>query len=363
MLKTKVIVFRNGGPLRNYERWKYGEHVLETVSYYKYLGILFSSRNSWYMSQKTLANQASKALFAVKSRLTQFGNVNLSVMFKIFDTKILPILLYGSEIWFSHPSMDIEKVHNQFCKYVLRLPIYATNVFARSELGRYKLEVFKYLKAIKYWLRVLSLSDGRIPKLCYKMQRRWVANDTECWLFHIRNLLFSSGFGEAWLNQGVGNKQAFLKLFKQRLKDMDMQSLNMDIQDMDRLRTYKILKVRFGTESYLFNIKNTILRTLFSKFRGGLLKLEGNMGRYPRVPFDTRLCPLCHSDVETEFHFLMICPCLMTVRRKYLTAIWYMYPSINKFVQLCNSSNPNTVTSIARYILCAMKVRANLLTN
>ena len=59
ILKTKVIVFRNGGPLRNYERWKYGEHVLETVSYYKYLRILFSSRNSRYMSQKTLANQAS----------------------------------------------------------------------------------------------------------------------------------------------------------------------------------------------------------------------------------------------------------------------------------------------------------------
>ena len=206
-------------------------------------------------------------------------------------------------------------------------------------------------------------TDCRIPKLCYKMQRRWVANDTECWLFHIRNLLFSSGFGEVWLNQGVGNKQAFLKFFKQRLKDMDMQSLNMDIQDMDRLRTYKILKVKFGTESYLFNIKNTILRTLFTKFRGGLLKLEGNMGRYPRVSFDARICPLCYSDVETEFHFLMICPSLMTVRRKYLTAIWYTYPSINKFVQLCNSSNPNTITNIARYILCAMKVRANLLTN
>ena len=164
ILKTKVIVFRNGGPQRNYERWKYGEHVLETVSYYEYLGILFSSRNSWYMSQKTLAYQASKALFAVKSRLRQFGNVHLSVMFKIFDTKILPILLYGSKLWFSHPSRDVEKVHNQFC---------------------------------------------RIPKLCYKMQRRWVANDTECWLFHIRNLLFSSGFGEAWLNQGVGNKHHF----------------------------------------------------------------------------------------------------------------------------------------------------------
>ena len=93
------------------------------------------------------------------------------------------------------------------------------------------------------------------------------------------------------------------------------------------------------------------------------MKLEGNMGRYPRVSFDARLCPLCYSDVETEFHFLMICPSLMTVRRKYLTVVWYTYPSINKFVQLCNSSNPNTITNIARYILCAMKVKANLLTN
>ena len=104
------------------------------------------------------------------------------------------------------------------------------------------------------------------------MQRRWVANDTECWLFHIRNLLFSSGFGEAWLNQGVGNKRAFLKLFKQRLMDMDMQSLNVDIKDMDRLRTYKILKVkvRFGTDGYLFNIKYDI-KNAFSKFRGSTL--------------------------------------------------------------------------------------------
>ena len=54
------------------------------------------------MAQKTLANQASKALFAVKSKLTQFGDVNLSELFKIhvhvFDIKILPILLYGSDI-------------------------------------------------------------------------------------------------------------------------------------------------------------------------------------------------------------------------------------------------------------------------
>ena len=75
LLKTKVILFRNGVPLRNYEKWKYGEKVLDVVTYYKYLDILFSSKTLGLWAQKTLANQASKALFAVKSKLTQFGVV------------------------------------------------------------------------------------------------------------------------------------------------------------------------------------------------------------------------------------------------------------------------------------------------
>ena len=50
--KTIVIGFSNGGPLREYERWKFKNTNLHVVAYYKYLGILLSSRNSWLMCQK-----------------------------------------------------------------------------------------------------------------------------------------------------------------------------------------------------------------------------------------------------------------------------------------------------------------------
>ena len=36
--KTKIIVFRNGGPLRQYEKWFYNGDLVETVSFYRYLG-------------------------------------------------------------------------------------------------------------------------------------------------------------------------------------------------------------------------------------------------------------------------------------------------------------------------------------
>ena len=35
------------------------------------------------------------------------------MLFKIIDCKILPILLYGSELWFNHPLPDMEIVHNK----------------------------------------------------------------------------------------------------------------------------------------------------------------------------------------------------------------------------------------------------------
>ena len=35
---------------------------------------------------------------------------------------------------------------------------------------------------------------------------------------------FRTGFGEVWLNQGVGHVEAFLKAFKTRAFDMDMQT-------------------------------------------------------------------------------------------------------------------------------------------
>ena len=42
--KTKVVVFRNGGRLRQNERFYFNGADLEHVSHYKYLGVLFSSR-------------------------------------------------------------------------------------------------------------------------------------------------------------------------------------------------------------------------------------------------------------------------------------------------------------------------------
>ena len=91
--------------LRKYEKWFYGNTQLHVTTYYKYLGLVISS----ICVKKTLSEQASKVIYGLKSNLSKFGTLSANLLLKIFDTKILPILTYGAEIWFSHKSLDIEK--------------------------------------------------------------------------------------------------------------------------------------------------------------------------------------------------------------------------------------------------------------
>ena len=54
-------------------------------------------------------------------------------------------------------------MHNDFCKYVLKVTKFTPNVFARGELGRYSTGHVRSLKFI-YWIRILKMSNDRLPK-------------------------------------------------------------------------------------------------------------------------------------------------------------------------------------------------------
>ena len=66
MAKTKIIVFRNGGPLTHFEKWYFRGSEIEIVSHYKYLEIFFSSQLKWKHALQALNSQAKKALHTLR---------------------------------------------------------------------------------------------------------------------------------------------------------------------------------------------------------------------------------------------------------------------------------------------------------
>ena len=63
------------------------------------------------------ASQSGKALFSLRKQSRPLvGKVSLTIAFNIFDCQILPILEYGSDIWYTGDDVnDLKKIHLKFC--------------------------------------------------------------------------------------------------------------------------------------------------------------------------------------------------------------------------------------------------------
>ena len=64
--KTKIMVFRKGGRLRDNLHFLYNNSQIEIVSKFCYLGAVFTSGGSSFETQKTLSGQVLKAIFYFK---------------------------------------------------------------------------------------------------------------------------------------------------------------------------------------------------------------------------------------------------------------------------------------------------------
>lgn len=95
--KSKVMVFRKCHRIQNL-RFTYDNIDLEIVDSFVYLGLLLNYNGLWKQTLKRIGEQGSKSLYGL---FNLFSEAYLPVKEStyVFDSKISPILLYGSEIW------------------------------------------------------------------------------------------------------------------------------------------------------------------------------------------------------------------------------------------------------------------------
>lgn len=165
--KTKIMIFRKGGQLPANTRFHYGDTILEIVSKFVYLGILFTTRRSFSGAQNTLAGQGLKALFKMNKYLRKFTNISVKHKLELFDKLVLHILNYGCEVWGFHLGNAIERLHLQFCKRLLGVKNSTQNDFVYGELRRLPLPNIRYYNIINFGLKycisiIKNMSKGYI---------------------------------------------------------------------------------------------------------------------------------------------------------------------------------------------------------
>ncbi len=139
---------------------------------------------------------------------------------------VVPILNYAGEVWGFSLSLQVERVHLQFCKSLLGVKRSTQNDFIYGELGRTTLRTGRFYNIIKYWFKVIQSGERKYIKCIYMM----MLNDIERlptvknWASLVKNILAELGFYHVWLSQGVGDVTQFLTILKQRLKDTFVQN-------------------------------------------------------------------------------------------------------------------------------------------
>ena len=68
-------------------------------NFYKYLGVEITNNCEFKMVREQRVTKARNAIFSIRKALATSGNVSVKLAMSLFDSKIEPILTYGSIIW------------------------------------------------------------------------------------------------------------------------------------------------------------------------------------------------------------------------------------------------------------------------
>ena len=346
--KTKSMIFG----IRNVEQFQFrlGTSVISICDEFKYLGVVFSKSRSFYKAMKHNVEHAKKALYLLYKRIRNL-HLPLDLQLHLFDYTILPILLYGCEIWGFQNVQIIENVHNQFLRNITKLrrstPIYMLH----AELGRYPIELFIKSRMIGFWISIVNCDNTKITKILYNM----LSNESNMgqnykWINRIKDILISVGRPDLFYNACIPNPKLTKNKIVRTLKDLCVQGWNMKMLDSNKGRNYNLFKQTLTMESYLLSLTENLYLPLI-KFRTSNHKLPVEVGRWENIPYEDRKCRLCDkNDIGDEFHYLLICPYFADDRKLFLKPYFYLRPNILKFKDLLQTTNKTILFKLSQFV-------------
>lgn len=137
---------------------------------FKYLGTVFSRSEFFYKVNKHLAQQAQESIYSIIRNIRLF-NLSIEQQFDLFDI-VVPLLLYGCEIWDNVNIGISENIDLKFLKYVLCFKSSTSFYMVYDESGRYPLYV---TRMISYWTKMIHSQDNKILLTVYNcLSNPWI---------------------------------------------------------------------------------------------------------------------------------------------------------------------------------------------
>ena len=290
--KTKILIFG----VRNTQHYNFrlGDNDIDICDEFKYLGTVFTKQRSFYKAIKHNIEHARKALHLLYKQIRNL-NIPLDLQLHLFDSTVLPIILYGCEVWGFQSTKMIDTLYNQFLRNVTKLrkstPIY----MLYAELGRRPIDIYIKSRMISFWISLVNDENrNKISKRIYEIMRaEYDKGQNYKWLDYIKNILISVGQPDLFNQVLIENPRATKTKNTNKLHDLYIQEWQAKLQLSSKGRNYSIFKETTNIEPYLLNTTSNIYIPII-KFRTCNFKLPIEVvGKICQLMIENVLCVTC----------------------------------------------------------------------
>ena len=317
--KTKVTVFKGSTKLKNSEKWMYKRECLEVVNSFKYLGVTFSFNGKWRRHIKSVSQKAEFAANKILGFAMRFKELNHKEVLKIFDAVVVPMLLYGCELFGTEEITELMAVvERKFIRRLIGLPNSIPGAALELMLGRIGVRDKARLAALMYWKKSVNKKNEILGE-CLKFHRGIEGDKSCCMVSNIKKELDSMGLSYLWENPQRLGVRKFKNLVKRRIQDISLQRNLATLGALKSAEFFVSMRPGLNFKNRLEGLKRGRLR-LFFKI------CFNSFEEFIERPMEgVKLCKNCGEiiNIDVAVHRFAECCALWKERLNYEEDKWF----------------------------------------
>ena len=138
-------------------------------------------------------------MFSLVSKARKL-DLPIDIQLELFDQLVIPILLYGCEVWAFGDIADIETFYLRFCKQVLRLKTNTATCMVYGEIGRSGISTVIDKRLVLYWYTLARSKNSKLSNVVYRLMHSLYEKGLyqSPWLKKIKSILDNCGLSYIW---------------------------------------------------------------------------------------------------------------------------------------------------------------------
>ena len=215
--KTKVCIFSKSR--EESANFLFNSKPIEVVKSFTYLGVVFSYNSNFKCNTDYLLHQGQRAKFSLLQKVRHLS-LSPSISYDLFLKSVVPVLLYGCEVWGFNSFQTIEVLHLSFLKSILNVRKSTANCMVYGELGAFPLNISCKSRMVTFWHKLHTDRSDKLSGLIYRVLRQlYLKNCNLPWLKFVQATLNNCGLSYIWDTPYVCSTRQLNVLLKSSLED------------------------------------------------------------------------------------------------------------------------------------------------